>query len=672
YQTYAELENFKSELAVSQFGHPYSSVTNIQSPSADKVASGFGGFSLWGRSSSTVASSSSSLTNSDDPSSKKDDSSVDGQDVVSTSPLLQLLLTKFILPLPGVVALPRDFWRIRAQGLLYRLGKAELSESYDKGALGARKTLATGASVIMENIGRGLLGGAVRTSEETNKSSSTYDVNQAQDLIRGWDYMVDQLVYGDLNDSIFEHFAKTEDLDSHSPTIRAAVEYAIFHLSTLFHAVFIKSPEGQYLLKLIENVNNLIPYKMIGQTLRIGNAATMINGMMRLLLAKLSVTGVTNWVGLTASEDDGMNLLQRIISLVLSWDASEFKKIVDKTEKAKDGPTPEMLKAIRDYIQQDRKEHELVRDVSCKVSQSVIVAIFNSTNPELAATVTDAQHTQCLEYYSALLSVRDRERIAAALCRETPDLFTQLVRDGVAACDPMIRSVHERVDLREHLDGLQGFISDFIKTSTPKKGGTVSIEDYVALLRRSRPILHRWIHAIASKCPDIWEEIRVWCNNSLHSFRKDVAQSTDTSTATGQMDQKLNDLYTAVNDSAKEQVISAIDSHVSYLSTLKSISLAKLQYIVTMSNESTPDDTNEGPGIYLARWQSLLDKTPITPAEPGQTSSLRYGKDVRHTTTMGKIGIGGTKNLQSRANFGPEAPDVSIVTDKLSDPFRDL
>jgi hypothetical protein len=50
---------------------------------------------------------------------------------------------------------------------------------------------------------------------------------------------------------------------------------------------------------------------MIKQTLRIGNVATMLNGMMRLLLAKMGVGALSNWVGLTQNADDGMNLLQR-------------------------------------------------------------------------------------------------------------------------------------------------------------------------------------------------------------------------------------------------------------------------------------------------------------------------------------------------------------------------
>ena len=76
------------------------------------------------------------------------------------------------------------------------------------------------------------------------------------------------------------------------------------------HYTLVLSPKGQYLLKLIDNANKLIPYMMIKQTLKIGNIATMIQAMMKIVLAKMSVTSVTNWIGITASQDNGLNLLQ--------------------------------------------------------------------------------------------------------------------------------------------------------------------------------------------------------------------------------------------------------------------------------------------------------------------------------------------------------------------------
>lgn len=47
------------------------------------------------------------------------------------------------------------------------------------------------------------------------------------------------------------------------------------------------------------------------QTLKIGNVATMLSGMMRVVLAKASVASVTNWIGWTQGADEGMNLLQQ-------------------------------------------------------------------------------------------------------------------------------------------------------------------------------------------------------------------------------------------------------------------------------------------------------------------------------------------------------------------------
>jgi hypothetical protein len=57
---------------------------------------------------------------------------------------------------------------------------------------------------------------------------------------------------------------------------------------------------------------------MIRQTLRIGNAATMLHGMMKLLLAKVGIGAFSNWIGLTQNADDGMNLLQRYASTTAS------------------------------------------------------------------------------------------------------------------------------------------------------------------------------------------------------------------------------------------------------------------------------------------------------------------------------------------------------------------
>ena len=58
-------------------------------------------------------------------------------------------------------------------------------------------------------------------------------------------------------------------------------------------------------------MHGMLPYTMIRQTLKIGNVATMISGVMRILLAKVSMSAMTNWMGLSSGADEGMNLLQQ-------------------------------------------------------------------------------------------------------------------------------------------------------------------------------------------------------------------------------------------------------------------------------------------------------------------------------------------------------------------------
>lgn len=471
-------------------------------------------------------------------------------------------------------------------------------------------------------------------------------------------------------------------------------------IASLIHRVFVLSPEGPYLLKLIESVHSLTPYKIIGQTLRIGNAATMINGMMRILLAKLSVTSVTNWLGLTANADDGMNLLQRIISLTLSWDASEFKKGAEKIAKTKNGPSEEMLAVIRQYIEKPRAEHDAVRLASEANSLSIITSIFNASSPHLNKQLTDAQHAQCLEYYSARLSVRDRERITSACCRQTPDMLTQAVKDLVAAWEPLIRSVHTNVQLHVHFEDLQKFIEAFIKTSQAKKGSRSplstpreptlpTVHDYVELLMSHRRLLYKYIHALGSKCPETWASIRAWANDVIRGFR----QRNSSSATNGEGEKKsehapehdepqsissvLDKLFGGLDADTQASVLTAVDAHAKYLSALNDLSSAKMQRLITAASATSGTGSSDsldrnagGPGVYLSRWQALLDETVITPSE--KSGATRHGRDVKHTTTMGKTGSGGKKLEVDEAaqKSEVEAPDVKVVVDALAPGFR--
>jgi hypothetical protein len=514
-------------------------------------------------------------------------------------------------------------------------------------------------------------------------------------------------------------------------------------MATFIHYIVVLSPEGQYLLKLVENIHKLIPYSVIKQTLRIGNAATMISGMMRLLLAKMTVGALTNWVGWTQNADDGMNLLQRIISMVLSWDCSEFRKSAVAIEKAKGGPSREHLSVIQEYIELSRGEHEALRTVSAETPQSIVAAIFANTRPDLLKTLSGAQHAQCLEYYSAALSVRDREQITKVLCRQNPDHFTQALRDAVGSFEPIIRTIHEQVDIREHLSAGETFINDFISTSKPKKRQNgvkesepadlaPSVEDYVRFLQRNRQLLYNWLHQVAASCPDIRESFRTWAKSTVKgAFAQDgikpedydlsvpesstsdilsrTPQTKERVTGAGDMSPALENIFRDLSVDMQKEVIPALDAYAAYLTELEELSLNRMQRVLDnlentgssvstsrqssgvntpkqSSGASTPQQylkTNTqikarsmcGPGMFISRWQAILNRTAITPASP--TGAPRSGKDVKGSSVLGKTGASAPKDSwdseslarQAEADV-PRPPDVDAVVRALGPAFR--
>ncbi|KAK5662310.1 hypothetical protein OQA88_8216 [Cercophora sp. LCS_1] len=667
HQTYTEVERFKNPSTIAHYGYPFA----LQHLKSDEPAY---------------------------------------EESTSASPLLAELLNRIVLPVPGIRDLPPEFWHRRFQGVLTKLATAELSESYDKGALGTRKTLATAASVIHEAVSRGILGGI--TKRAGVDLGGSYNRSKAHDLARAWEDGVHELVYGSLVEELFECSATRVNLEEHSPAIQACADYIILHLATFIHHVFVLSPEGPYLLKLVEGVHKLIPYAMIRQTLRVGNAATMINGMMKLLLSKLSVGAISNWFGLTQNADDGMNLLQRIISLVLSWDSTDFRKTVDKIERAKPGPNKEHLLAIKRYIDSDRSTHETTRRDSINAPTSIVVAILGPS----ASLLSEDQHQQCLDYYSALIAIRDRDEITKALCRQSPDLFTQAVKDLVSAFEPMIRRVHEKIDLRVHLAATESFITDFIATSKPNKTpsgisssfeqGTKlatrapSIEDYVTLLKKHRHSLYNWLYQVATLCPEIREDFRAWCVETVKVFqqthRGPGEEKTPTNSgsgldarrrgAAGAFSSNLQALYLSLPIETRNRVVPALDAHAEYLLTLENLSLQRMQHILDDMPEGgvlSVDDalgsrsSISGPGMFLSRWQQLLDDTVVGPAVPG--GELRSGRDVKGSLAHGKTVSAATRDgwdpsalAELAERDTPRPPDVKVVVESLAMGFEKM
>ncbi len=142
----------------------------------------------------------------------------------SSSPLIQTLLQRFLLILPGLRDVSPDFWTRNVKGLATALDDANLSESYDKGSIGIRRTLSTAIAAMVEYVSRGTLGGYPKLSINADRQ---YDLESPDDVIAAWNDFLQQIIYGDLLDRMFKKAAETDKLSDHEIVVQAGVKYAL-------------------------------------------------------------------------------------------------------------------------------------------------------------------------------------------------------------------------------------------------------------------------------------------------------------------------------------------------------------------------------------------------------------------------------------------------------------
>ena len=239
----------------------------------------------------------------------------------SASPLIQILLQDFIYVLPGLRDVSPDFW-FNVRNLVVALAEGNLSESYDKGSIGIRKTISTATASIVEYVSRGCLGGYPKQTEHKERQ---YDRTNPDDVVAAWDEFLQQIIYGDMLDRLFAKAAETDQLSDHEPLVQAAHEYAFTLLGSFLHYIVVVSPRGQSIVPLLTKAHSLAPYFMIRQTLKVGNAASMLNAMVKLILAKMNMSTVTSWFGGQPS-DSGMNLMQQYVNISCHGTVQLLKK----------------------------------------------------------------------------------------------------------------------------------------------------------------------------------------------------------------------------------------------------------------------------------------------------------------------------------------------------------
>lgn len=367
-----------------------------------------------------------------------------------------------------------------------------------------------------------------------------------------------------------------------------------------------------------------------------------------------------------------------------------------------------------------------------------------------ALDLPEAKHKVALEYLAIELAIRDREQITKVLCHTQPDHLTEAVRDVVGAYEPVIRSVHDAVDLSETLSDFEHFLKDLLhisrvhhrddKNRAHNEVVVPTVGDYIQLLKKHQSSCHKFLHQCAKNGKEVTGWFRDWAHNAAAAFRRqsDVnnAASADVGYSDGEgggsLALELNSIFAALPEDQREMDLCILDAHAKYLSCLHTASAVRLASVVNspVSNSptlrhkphqhlfqslsrsssrhsSTPNsrstsptreysdhpavEPDPGPGAFLARWQTLLDDTPITPAaakgpirygrnkdvqqnskvdvdgerkdDPEATSTIWSGNGVKQMTT-GEQGLSEDDRVQR--------PDVQPVVDALLPAFREL
>ena len=281
---------------------------------------------------------------------------------------------------------------------------------------------------------------------------------------------------------------------------------------------------------------------------------------------------------------------------------------------------------------------------------SIVAVILNLCDGPSADDLTEAQHNNALDWFALQLSIRDRQEIVRVLCHRNPDHLTAAINNAADAYTPMIRQVHQAVNLADTMWDFERFVTDMLKMSKPSgpKGEEKppSVEDYVELLHRHQSSSHKFLHQVAKNGKEVLGWWTQYAHDVRSQFRNDVKPAASESVvsdkmATGSLQDWLQKSYGELNEKNKKQVRSEIDAYAKYLEALHKASASRITSVIN-KNKSTPF----GPGAYLARWQNLLDNTLIT---PGQKS--------------GPVRKGANKEIKEESRAEAERAGADVVED---------
>jgi len=249
------------------------------------------------------------------------------------------------------------------------------------------------------------------------------------------------------------------------------------------------------------------------------------------------------------------------------------------------------------------------------------------------------------------------------MCHSTPDHLTTSVRTCVAAYEPVIRSLHNAVDLADTMSDLEVFLRDFLKIAKIRPAGkegkeiVPTVADFVQLLKKHQYSFHKFLHQLCKNDKEVVGWYVEWAKKAALQFRQDTDAPSSNSGA-GNLESSLQEMFQKLSPDKKnsitrlESVLKAPPSKNPALNKIMSSSTVADPLPAEQGASSPPSEfttTEQGPGAYLDRWEDLLDKASLTP-----------------------LSIDGKVKTKSARNVDVPAPNVNIVIEALGSNFRSL
>jgi hypothetical protein len=380
------------------------------------------------------------------------------------------------------------------------------------------------------------------------------------------------------------------------------------------------------------------------------------------------------------------------------------------------------MDTLKAYANRSREDQETLRRHSQTASISMVMAILQAAGSE--PKLSEHCHQHALEYLSIELSIRDRKEIINVLCHSSPDHLTQSIRELVDAYEPVIRHMHNAINLSGTVGDMESFLRDMIKVAkvqTDRHGNNTvpTVGDFIVLLRKHQFSSHTFIHQCCKNGPEVTSWYLTWAKTAASHFKRNTPpKSEDDKHAAGDLTQPLQDLFSQLPQETQTKIIPILDRQTSVINAMHGSSFARLETVIISppskhthvhkifsnplsrpssrppsrsaspapaATESFKDPTlptphvsgEPGPGAYLARWQDLLDNTPITPLTPEGKVKAASSIEVVNASTADvdgeKMVVLEEKEAKGeKINVKEAKPDVRIVVEALGEKFRAL